>query len=442
MRPKLHFTPPQNWMNDPNGLIYFQGNYHIFYQHFPYTCQWGTMHWGHAITKDLVNFEHLPIALYPSKEYDRNGCFSGSAIVLNDELHLYYTAIRYARENPEFVHVQYSDDDLIASQAVVTSKDGLIFDNKFDKHLVVDVITDKSLGDLRHTRDPKVWVGQNGNVYMIIGSKIESAKGYDGEVLFYQSEDGLNFTYKNRFIDANIGDMWECPDLFALDGQYYLVFSPENIDQPPKPNSNAVIMPVAFDETTCTMAKMGDYVYLDYGLDFYAPQTFLDESGKRTLLGWERMREPVQGENWVGMLAMPRVLSQKGGHVYQTLHPNIAGMFTREMATCDFTQPFLIKTSLEEGKEINLGGLKISIIDDCLCVDRESVSIIADKVSNDNCTPKLNGRCDLEIYYDHHIFEIFVNDGYYVLSQVVYALDEGICRFDRTGSKILGLSNN
>ena len=70
MRPKLHFTAPQNWINDPNGLIYFRGKYHIFYQHFPYTCEWGTMHWGHATSNDLIHFEHLPIALYPSKSFE------------------------------------------------------------------------------------------------------------------------------------------------------------------------------------------------------------------------------------------------------------------------------------------------------------------------------------------------------------------------------------
>ena len=440
MRPKLHFTPPQNWMNDPNGLIYYKGNYHIFYQHFPYTCQWGTMHWGHAITRDLVHFEHLPIALYPSKDYDRNGCFSGSAIVYNDQLYLYYTAIKYAKENPEFVHVQYSDDDLIASQALVISDDGFTFDNKDNKHQVVPVITDEKLGDVRHTRDPKVWIGQNGHVYMIIGSKIKSAKGYDGEVLFYESEDGLNFTYKNRFVDKAIGDMWECPDLFALDGQYYLVFSPENIDLPPKPNSNAVIMAVDFDEATCTLTKTGDYVYLDYGLDFYAPQTFTDEFGNRTLFGWERMREPVKNENWCGMLTMPRTLSQKDGHVYQNVHQNIARLFTKETATCDFANPFMMKVAMNEGDTVNLGGMELTIADDCLHCDRTPVSIVADKVSNHNVTPKLNGRYELEIYYDHHVFEIFINDGFYVLSQVVYELDESICRISVPEYRIFTLA--
>ena len=77
MRPLLHFTAQKNWINDPNGIIYYNGTYHIFYQHFPYECHWGTMHWGHATTNDFIHFTHHPIALYPSKVYDQSGCFSG-----------------------------------------------------------------------------------------------------------------------------------------------------------------------------------------------------------------------------------------------------------------------------------------------------------------------------------------------------------------------------
>lgn len=423
MRPKLHFTAPQNWMNDPNGLIYFQGKYHLFYQHFPYTCEWGTMHWGHAVSEDLISFQHLPIALYPSKLFDRNGCFSGSAICYDEKMYLYYTSIRYAQENPDYVHVQYSDDDLIASQSLVISNDGYTFDNKNQKYKVVDVIEDETLGDKRHTRDPKVWIGKNHHVYMIVGSKVPSQKGYGGEVLFYESLDGMNFTYKNRYIDSSIGDMWECPDLFALDQQYYMIFSPENINQPPQPNSNAVIMPVHFEEETCTLSKLDDYMYLDYGLDFYAPQTFIDEYGNRVMLGWLRMRKPVEKENWVGMLTMPRVLTKKDQHVYQRVHPHIQNLFQTEVKTIDFNQPFLLKVSMKENDSINLGGMILKIQDDCLCCDRTYVSIEMDKVCNQSQTPKLGGKYDLEIYYDYHVFEIYINEGYYVLSQIVYELD-------------------
>ncbi|MFV0395249.1 MAG: glycoside hydrolase family 32 protein [Coprobacillaceae bacterium] len=426
MRPKLHLTAPQNWINDPNGLLYFQGNYHVFYQHFPYDCKWGTMHWGHAISKDLVTYQHLPIALYPSKDYDRNGCFSGSAITYNDKMYIYYTSIKYAKENPEYIHVQYSDDDLIASQSLVISKDGFTFNNKEDKHLVVDVIKDNSLGDIRHTRDPKVWVGKNNHVYMIVGSKVPSDNGYDGEVLFYESIDGINFKYKNRFIDATIGDMWECPDIFNLDNKYYLVFSPENINHPPQPISNAVYMKVEFDEESCTLTRKDNYEYMDYGLDFYAPQTFLDEENRRVVIGWLRMREPIPEEKWVGMLSFPRVLKSQNGHIYQEVHPNIRNKFKKEVNQCNLQEPFLMKTILKESSILNFGDFIITIQDDCLVCNREKVSIIAEKVCNINKTPVLNHQYALEIYYDCHVFEIYINDGYYVISQIVYDIKDTV----------------
>lgn len=422
MKPKLHLTAPQNWMNDPNGLIYYQGQYHIFYQHFPYACEWATMHWGHAVSHDLIHFEHLPIALYPSKPYDRNGCFSGSAVEYQGKLHLYYTAINYTNENPQYIHQQIGER-LIASQALVISPDGYTFDNKDQKHLVVDVIGDPVIGDDGDTRDPKVWIGKNGHIYMILGSKVLGENGYNGEVLFYESEDGLHFTYKNKYVDETIGDMWECPDLICIDGQYYLIFSPMHIDQSPRPEGNAVIMPVGFDEETCTVQRLGDYMYLDYGLDFYAPQTFLDENQNRTMFGWMRMRKPAKDDHWVGMLSYPRILKQKDGHIYQKVHPNVQRLFQKEVNEIDFSLPFYMKVSMSEGEEMNLGGLKLKIEDDCLCCDRENVSIVEKKVCNQCQTPPLLGKYDLEIYYDMHIFEIYINDGYYVFSQVVYELN-------------------
>lgn len=422
MRPQLHFTAPYHWINDPNGLIYYQGKYHIFYQHFPYAPHWGTMHWGHAVTEDFIHFEHLPIALYPSKEYDRNGCFSGSAIEKDGQLYLYYTSIRYAKENPEYVHIQYSDDDLIASQSLLISDDGYHFDNQNQKQMIIDVMRDEKLGDLRHTRDPKVWKMNNGKIGMVIGSKIPSDTGYSGEALFYESEDGIHFEYKNRFVDDSIGDMWECPDVFALNQQYYMIFSPEHINQPPYPVSNAVYMPIDFDEDSMTIQRHSNFTYIDYGLDFYAPQTFINKDNQRMMLGWLRMREPVRSENWVGMFTMPRILTEKDNHIYQNIPSHIQSLFTHETKEIDFHEPFLLKVSMSKDSSINLGGFKLYIKDDCLYANREEVSIDNEKVSNINHTPQLHHQYELEVYYDAHVFEIFINNGYYVLSQVVYNL--------------------
>lgn len=92
-RPEFHLAPEYGWMNDPNGFVYFNGEYHLFYQSNPYDSKWDTMHWGHAKSKDLIEWEHLPVALAPDQPYDKNGCFSGSAIVVEDELVLMYTGV-------------------------------------------------------------------------------------------------------------------------------------------------------------------------------------------------------------------------------------------------------------------------------------------------------------------------------------------------------------
>lgn len=423
MKPKLHFTAPRNWINDPNGLIYYKGEYHVFYQHFPYEPFWGTMHWGHAVTKDFIHFKDLPIALYPSKTYDRNGCFSGSAIELDGKMYLYYTAIQYLESQDDYIHIQKNNDDILATQALMISEDGYHFDNRKDKHLIIDTIKDETLGNDRHTRDPKVWKTEDNKICMILGSKMKKDDRYYGEVLFYESEDGIDFHYKNRFIDESIGDMWECPDIFKINGHWFMIFSPEHIRKE-QPQNNAVYMPVSFDEKNFQVKRKGDYIFIDQGLDFYAPQTFLDENHQRIMIGWLRMRETVKGEEWIGMLTMPRVLTVKDDQLYQDVLPQIKQLFVKSVDKIDFNQPFVMKVTMNENSHIDLGGFQLYIQDDQLYVNRESVSICNDEVNNISHTPKLNGRYDLEIYYDHHVFEIFINEGYYVLSQVVYDLKD------------------
>lgn len=124
----IHLKAPGNWINDPNGFIYYNGEYHLFYQHFPYAPRWGTMHWGHAVSPDLIHWEHLGVALLPTKDYDRNGVFSGSALEIDGRLHLYYTAVKYEQPLREDIHLP-DGHRFEASQAMVISPDGRHFDN-------------------------------------------------------------------------------------------------------------------------------------------------------------------------------------------------------------------------------------------------------------------------------------------------------------------------
>ena len=121
---KIHFKAPNCWINDPNGFIWYQGQYHLFYQCFPYAPQWGRMHWGHAVSKDLVNWEEKGIALYPTKTDDRSGCFSGSAVEQDGTMYLYYTGVNYLEEDPENVN-HCRNDQFLSAQMMISSADGI-----------------------------------------------------------------------------------------------------------------------------------------------------------------------------------------------------------------------------------------------------------------------------------------------------------------------------
>ena len=200
-RQMWHFSPKAGWMNDPNGLIYFKGKYHIFYQFNPYGTKWSAMHWGHAISDDLVNWEHLPIALAPSEPYDNHpegGCFSGSAVDDNGILTLIYTAT-----------TNYGDG-FVQSQCIATSEDGI----RFQKYAGNPVIPAPPACGSSDFRDPKVWKHHD-KWYMVVGS----SKDRKGKALLYRSDNLREWQYVNVLCESRgeWGTMWECPDFFEID---------------------------------------------------------------------------------------------------------------------------------------------------------------------------------------------------------------------------------
>ncbi|MBS4957841.1 MAG: glycoside hydrolase family 32 protein [Clostridium sp.] len=429
-RPKIHLTAPSNWINDPNGFIYYNGEYHLFYQYFPYECKWGTMHWGHATSIDLVNWKHHKIALYPTKEYDQNGCFSGTAIIKDEELHLYYTAIKYDKFREGNIHSPYDNESFEASQAKMVSRDGYTFDNYEDKKMIIPAIRDKELGHRTHTRDPKVWKYKDG-YSMILGSKfkIEGNEKFTGEALFYTSKNGEEWTYKNRCYDDTIGDMWECPDLFNVDGSYVLVMSPENIiNDNMNYSNNAVYSIVDFDEETCEMTLINNQAFLDEGLDLYAPQTTLDKFGNRILIGWMRMPIAFEDENWIGMMTLPRVVNVKKDKVYFTIPDYIDKLFNKKVKLSEFNnqEAYKLNVTLNEESILNIGGYKISVSEDMIVADRTEVFPELNRKGRVFNSSKLNGRYELKIYIDSGIIEIFINEGKYVISNIVYNLTSNI----------------
>ncbi|MGM9924305.1 MAG: glycoside hydrolase family 32 protein [Bacillus sp. (in: firmicutes)] len=295
----FHIAAPANWINDPNGLVYFKGEYHVFYQHHPYDEHWGPMHWGHAKSKDLVHWEHLPIALAPDHDYDRDGCFSGSAVVEDDTLYLIYTG---------HVWVDQPKDIAIQTQCLAYSKDGITF-TKFAGNPVIAEVPSDSTG---HFRDPKVWKKDN-EWHMVIGNR---TKDDIGRAIHYRSPDLKSWKYEGVIAEneSNLGYMWECPDFFELDGKHALLFSPQGMEAEGDRYQNRFQTGCLIGDYSESTGKLayGDFQELDRGHDYYAVQTLHDDKGRRIAIGWMDMWEsdmPTKEDGWCGALTLPRELS-------------------------------------------------------------------------------------------------------------------------------------
>lgn len=261
MRQWYHFMPECGWMNDPNGLIFYKGKYHLFYQFYPYGPYWSAMHWGHAVSEDLLHWEYLPIALAPSEPYDdyqKGGVFSGSAIEGEDgKLYLFYTG------------TIMEQGKIVKSQCVAFSDDGIEF-TKYDQNPVVPP-----------TRlvesDPKVW--KHGDKwYMVVGGE-EDRKG---RAILYSSDNLLKWEPFGTVLesDGSLGAMWECPDLFNVDDSDVLVFGPMHLNSQ---KCTYITGEMNYDIRKFIPDKSAE---VDYGFDYYAPQSFEDNKGRRLQVAW------------------------------------------------------------------------------------------------------------------------------------------------------------
>ena len=217
-RPLFHLTPWIGWMNDPNGFSYYQGQYHLFYQYYPYDTEWNSMHWGHAVSRDLLHWTYLPAALAPDAPYDSFGCFSGSAIELPDGKQLLlYTGVR--KEGGE-------KGKELQTQCIAVG-DGVDY-SKYPQNPVLDA-NDLPEGLSPYDfRDPKIWRRADGGYRCVVGARRMDKRGV---LLLFDSEDGFYWQYKSILAenDGRFGLMWECPDFFALDGKDVLFVSPQDM---------------------------------------------------------------------------------------------------------------------------------------------------------------------------------------------------------------------
>ena len=300
LRPKFHITAPSNWINDPNGIIKFNGQYHVFYQHHPFGLTWGPMHWGHVVSDDLLHWKHLPIALTPGDEFDKDGCFSGSSIVKDGRLYVFYTGFIFDEDPEKIIQQQclaYSDDGVnFVKAGLIIGKDNLpegFASNDF--------------------RDPCVYLENDKYVMLVAARRIDGR----GNILRYESKDLLHWIYVSEILpNDSEGVMIECPD-YVQDLNlltYCEQFQP--------------VKGYLHHNIHSSFWKVGEFVdnqfvsrkdgMIDYGFDFYAPQII---KGDNVLIAWMDMwdrNNPSEKYGFAGSLTIPRRVEVVDDELIQT----------------------------------------------------------------------------------------------------------------------------
>ena len=304
-RPRYHLASLANFMNDPTGLLHWKGHYHLLYQHNPHGAVSAYKHKGHAVSDDLVHWVHLPVALAPTpggpdQEHCATGCLVEDAGVPT----LVYSAFASLDPLQESVCLARSYDDLLTWQ----------------KDARNPVLAGPPAGlDLTGFRDPCVWK-EGATWYMALGSGI---RGLGGAVLLYRSADLVQWEYLQPALVGDgreAGTMWECPNLFGLDGRHVLIVSS-------LPARRCLYFTGTYRELQFVPEAKG---VVDWGGCFYAPQTLLDAQGRRIMFGWlqeARGAEAQELAGWSGMMSLPQVLSlEPGGELVARPAPEVEAL--------------------------------------------------------------------------------------------------------------------
>ncbi|MBT0811607.1 glycoside hydrolase family 32 protein [Litoribacter ruber] len=435
-RPKFHFSPEANWMNDPNGMVYYEGEYHLFFQYYPDSTVWGPMHWGHAVSKDLVVWEEMGIALYPD---ELGYIFSGSAVADHQNT----AGFKSGEHTPLVAIFTHHHDENGEVQSLAFSNDR---GRTWEKYENNPVLPNPGIQDFR---DPKVmWHEEGGQWIMSLAAK--------DVIHFYSSPNLKDWTFESEFgkgIGAK-GGVWECPDLFEIKGEdgrsKWVLFVSIN---PGAPNggSGTQYFTGEFDGKTFA-ADHQDEKWLDWGTDNYAGVTWANvpkEDGRTFFMGWMNNwlygdRTPTEG--WRGAMTLARelVLVRDQGddyiaqkpvrEFYQKLKPSI------ESKQVNFNEALAIGS--ESGFVVKLSGFQESKGDIKIKLFNENgeellLNLTADKISLDRSSsgetgfhPEFgkiqempyrgNNLVDVELVVDASSIEVFINDGLYAMTAQVF----------------------
>lgn len=430
-RLNYHLTPPKGLLNDPNGFIYYKGQYHLFYQWNPFACEHGSKFWGHFVSDDLYSWKEVKLALAPDTDYERNGCYSGSAFEYEGQLYLFYTG-----------NVKYENGERDSYQCLARSKDGITFEK------LGPVIETPPQGYTKHFRDPKIW--KRGNTwYTVIGAQ---SINKEGKVLLYTSTDLKNWNYEKEIAGSNVngllefGYMWECPDFFELGGADILLVSPQGVEEDGDKYNNKYQTGYFIGEFDWEKNEFshGEFIEMDRGFEFYAPQTTIDKNGRRLLFGWmgmpEMENEPTKENGWLHAMTLPRELIYKNNKIYQKPVEELKKLRKNKIEYSQIEIKDELSLDKIEGTSYELivelsgikgeTGLKIRKSEEeetNIYVDVENKKLVLDRNNSGRgykgkrrCDLKVTEKIKLQIFVDNSSLEIFVNDGEEVFTSRIF----------------------
>lgn len=455
-RPQFHYTPIMNWMNDPNGLVYYEGKYHLFHQYNPFGNRWGYMSWYHAVSEDLVHWEHRPVAIPYGKE-EEEAIFSGSAVVdhynttgFGDDSRAPLVAIYTS-------HYTREDGSTWQAQSLAYSTDGGKSFQKYEGNPVL-------MFDDPDFRDPNVfWMDEQEKWVMVVALPTQH------KVQFYESKNLMDWNYLSDFGPAGaIGGIWECPDLFplAVDGDPGNIRWVLHVDINPGAiagGSGSQFFIGDWDGTYFTPDESimnNDIIWADYGTDFYAAITWSDipeEDGRRLWVGWMNnwlYANEIPTNPWRSAQSIPRSIHLKSidGTIRPVQKPVVELQMLRNQHiqlqeiqlsddSVNLTDSGIYGNSFEMIIEIEPGDSKFTGLkvrsgngdETVVGYDAENGTAFIDRTNsgesgfyegfaqrNDAPVRLINGRVKLHLFVDWSSIEVFINDGEAVITNRIF----------------------
>ena len=468
-RPQFHFTPEENWMNDPNGLVYHQGVYHLFYQHYPEDIVWGPMHWGHAVSKDMLHWEHKPIALYPDEHGD---IFSGSAVVDVNNTSGFGT-----KDNPALVAIftyhlmegEQAGRTDFQTQGIAYSLDN---GESWIKYEGNPVIGNPGIKDFR---DPKVFWNEKAEMWtmlVVAGNHLQIWNSANLKDWKYVSEFGKN--------QGAHGGVWECPDLFPLkvdgtDEVKWVLLISINPGAPNGGNGTQYFIG-DFDGKSFT-SEQEQNKWVDLGRDNYAGVTYNNTPNEeRIFIGWMSNWDYARDtptEKWRSASTVPRTLSlSKINGQYELLNyplSSFESLVDSKVVPKDILVPsdgtYEIKLTTDNQSEIRFTtahrDFVLSLKNDSkdslaiamngkgkiLNFDRRNSGLTDFKANFATGVQEMpidnlpEGAIEIRILLDASSIELFVNQGQYVMTNQIFPRDTyTTLEFLNTSGKALEVS--